>query len=264
MPPHPPTPPTSSDLPSSPDGSTPADPGAVGSSAGHQPASGAGPAGVTSARAEPRWLGLKRGHAVALLLTVLVGGGIWFYEDVYEERYIAERMGQVEGQPLIFRSSQLPAPIVESVLQKYEIDVVVDLTAPDQDDDRQAAELEACRKLGIERFRFPMSGSGVGTPHSYADAITTIHRAAQAGQRVLVHCEAGTQRTGGVLSAYQMLVRGVSPAAAYHESLIYDWEPDEDTAWPVFLNDNMLAIAQNLVTNDVIETVPQPLPRFGP
>lgn len=211
-----------------------------------------------------KWLGLDPGHAIVLLLIAAIAVGVWFYEEVYEERYIAQRMGMVQGESLIFRSSQLPGPIVESVLEEHQIDVVVDLTAPDARDDRQAAELAACQKLGIQRYRFPMSGSGVGTPETYAGAITRIHQAVSEGKRVLVHCEAGTQRTGGVLSAYRMLVRGVDPAEAYRESLRYDWEPDEDTAWPIFLNDNMLAIAQDLVDNRVIDNVPQPLPHFGP
>ena len=217
-----------------------------------------------AAAADRRWLGLKPGHLIALLLIVLIGGGIWFYEEIYEERYVAERFGQVQGENHVFRSSQLPPAIVESVLRENKIDVVVDLTSAKPGDPKQEAELAACEKLGIERHRFPMGGDGVGTAASYTGAITAIHRAAEAGQRVLVHCQAGTQRTGGVLSAYRMLIRGTPAGEVYRESQIYDWEPDEDTAWPIFLNENMQQIAEGLVANHVIAAVPDPLPTFGP
>ncbi len=210
-----------------------------------------------------RWLGFKPAHVIIALI-VLVVGGIVFYEEFYEERYVAERFGQVQGESYVFRSSQLPHPIVEKVFRKNDIDVVVDLTTEIPGDRKQDAERAAIKTLGIESHRFPMGGDGVGTPASYVGAITEIHRAAQEGKRVLVHCQAGTQRTGGVLSAYRMLIRGASPSEVYQESMIYDWEPDEDTAWPNFLNNNILAIAEGLVANGVIDSVPDPLPTFGP
>lgn len=215
--------------------------------------------------AERRRAGFWRRRAGRVLIAVLIAAGLgwWFYEDVIEERWIAPRFGVVEaGQ--IYRSGQIPAPIVERVLQKHDIAVVVDLTVAELDSAVQNAERDAIRNLGITSLRFPMGGNGVGTPDNYIGAIAAIHQAKQDGQRVLVHCQAGTQRTGGVVSGYRLLVEGRPAAEVYREAQRYDWEPDEDYHWPRFLNAHMRQIAEGLVARGVIDEVPEPLPVFGP
>ena len=211
------------------------------------------------AKPRPRRARWRRG---LIGLLIAAGVGVWFYEEVYEERWVATRFGVVEPQR-IYRSGQIPAPIVERVLRKHDIDVVIDLTG-EEDSAAQRAEADAIRRLGITGLRFPMAGDGVGTVESYTAAIAAMHRADQDGQRVLIHCHAGTQRTGGVVSGYRLLVQGRPAAEVYREARRYDWDPYDDVAWPRFLNGHMAQIAASLVAEGVISAVPQPLPVFGP
>ena len=212
------------------------------------------------AAARPRFR-FKRWVHAALILVGLAGLAVCFYEEVYEERWIVKRFGVVEPG-LIYRSGQVPAPIIEDVLQKYGIEVVVDLTVRHPEINAQNAELAACKKLGVEHHRYPMGGNGVGTPELYAAAIAKIHECREAGRPVLVHCEAGTQRTGGIISGYRMLVEGAEPILAYEEALRYKWDPEEDKAWPRFLNENMAQIASGLVVAGAIDQMPEELPAF--
>ncbi|MEM7626210.1 MAG: dual specificity protein phosphatase family protein [Planctomycetota bacterium] len=224
----------------------------------HEPSTAEPEAATTHCRRPSFWR--SRGGRVLIGLLIAAGVGVWFYEEVYEERWIAPRFGVVEPDR-IYRSGQIPAPIIEGVLRKHGIEVVVDLTV-DEGSAVQRAEQDAIRTLGITGLRFPMGGNGVGTPENYIGAVAAIHRARQDGQRVLVHCQAGTQRTGGVVSAYRLLVEGKPAGEVYREAQRYDWEPEEDVHWPRFLNAHMRQIAEGLVAEGVLCVVPEPLPVF--
>ena len=137
------------------------------------------------------------------------------------------------------------------------------MTGYEATDREDAAEQRAVEARGIEVVRVPMRGSGVGTPEQYAEIVAAIHHARQEGEPVLMHCAAGSQRTGGTVAAYRLLVQNRDPAAVFEEATRYDWDPEKDTAWPTFLNENMPRIAALLVEKGIIDKVPNPLPRFG-
>lgn len=214
-------------------------------------------AGIPTSKRKPR----TRTYILGAIIVVALG--IYYYEEVYEERYVVKRFGTVEDGR-IYRSSKLPAAVVEKVFRKNNIDVVVDLTAVVPDDKDQQAETVAIETLDILRYRIPMRGDGVGTPLDYARAIAAIHHSRSQNQTVLVHCHAGAQRTGGVVAGYRLLVEGAPAKDVYREAKRYAWKPRKDTAWPLFLNKHMAEIAGYLVDDGVIDQIPDPLPVFGP
>ena len=138
------------------------------------------------------------------LAVLLVGGGIWLWEDVIEDRVIPKRFGVVkEGR--IYRSGQLSASLIKRTLVKYKIGVIVSLSG-DSDDVDKNAERQAAAELGIERLVFPLGGNGTGDINNYAEAIAAICEAQEKGNPVLVLCAAGAQRPGGVVATYRLLV----------------------------------------------------------
>jgi len=135
----------------------------------------------------------------------------------------------------IYRSGQLSRFLIESTLKRHGILHIVDLTGPDDVNPDQLAERNAARKLGIVHHRCPLSGDGSGDIEQYASALEVILRGQQAHEPVLVHCAAGSQRTGGVIAAYRLLFQGKSRHEVLHELAKYDWNPRKDRALLVYL-----------------------------
>ena len=66
-------------------------------------------------------------------------------------------------------------------------------------------------------------------------ALAAIARAQDNGRGVLVHCHAGSQRTGGVVACYRMLFEGWSFDRALEEMEHYGWRPDRDAVLREYL-----------------------------
>jgi len=198
-----------------------------------------------------------------LLLTIgvviaVIGGGFWVWEGVLEDRLIAKRFGVVVPGS-IYRSGQLSPAMVRKTLVKHDIDLVVHLGVHDPENEAHVAEQAAVESLGIERRLYPLRGDGTGDIENYALAIAAIVEARDAGRRVLVHCAAGSYRTGGVVASYRMLLEGMPPADAWAEMEDYSWNSDIPIL-PEYLNRHMAELTAKLVELGVIETVPDPLP----
>jgi predicted protein tyrosine phosphatase len=197
------------------------------------------------------------------LAILLVGGGIWVWEGIIKDRVIPKNFGVVqEGQ--LYRSGLLSAALVKKVLLKYKVKVIINLAADSPDNRDRKAEKQAAAELGIERLTFPLRGDGTGDINDYARAIAAIVQARQEHKPVLVHCNAGLQRTGGVIAAYRLLVEQKDPSFVYHEFTHYDWDPWNDTALMKYVTSHMEELAVLLKKMGVISKIPSPLPVFGP
>ncbi len=192
------------------------------------------------------------------LIVAVIGGAIWVWEEVLEDRLIAKRFGVVVPGS-IYRSGQLSPAMVQKTLAKHDIDLVVHLGVHNPDNEAHVAEQEAVRQLGIERRLFPLRGDGTGDIDNYAQAIAAIVEARDAGRRVLVHCAAGSYRTGGVVASYRMLLEDMDPAEAWAEMEQYSWNSDIPIL-PEYLNSHMGELTEKLVLLGVIERVPEPMP----
>jgi protein tyrosine/serine phosphatase len=199
--------------------------------------------------------------ALVMVGVLVIGGGVYLWEEHIEDRVIPKRWGVVEPGK-IYRSGQLSASLVRETLEEKGIKVIISLTERVSSDARR--EVEVARELGIERIDLPLNGDGTGLLLHYAKAIQRMVTAIEEGKAVLVHCSAGTQRAGGVVAAYRVLVQGKEPRLAYEEMQQYDWDPDRDVAVLNYVNSNMGALAQMLVEMEVIDRVPNPLPALGP
>ena len=185
-----------------------------------------------------------------LLLTIgiivaVIGGAVWVWEDVLEDRLIAKRFGVVVPGS-IYRSGQLSPAMVQKTLEKHHIDLDVHLGVHNPLNEAHVAEQGAVQQLGIERRLFPLRGDGTGDINNYAQAIAAIVEARDAGRKVLVHCAAGSYRTGGVVASYRMLLEGMPPAEAWAEMEDYSWNSDSPIL-PEYLNSHMAELTAKLV-----------------
>ena len=193
-----------------------------------------------------------------ILIVVLAAAAIIIWEEILEYHIVPRRWGTVEAGH-IYRSGRLSTTLVRPMLRKYGIDVIIDLTSEIPTDNEQMAEKAAADELGIRVLRFPLGGSGTGNIACYAGAIAAIVDARRDNKTVLVHCEAGAQRTGGVIACYRLLVETRPPDVVYKELQDYGWEPD-DYKLVDYLNTNMAILADMLRKMGAIEQIPSPLP----
>jgi protein tyrosine/serine phosphatase len=179
------------------------------------------------------------------------------------ERIFPKNLAEVEGGWL-YRSGQIRPNLIEGTLRDLKIDLIVDLSYDlGGRDASQIAERVAAEKLGIEVQRFPMSGTGIGSVENYVGAIAAIERGRRESKRVLLHCRAGDKRTGGVLAAYQILVKGMSVADAKVElERFKPYRPGESQLLG-FLDEKLPEIGQGLIAAGVIQRLPDPLPTFA-
>jgi hypothetical protein len=123
----------------------------------------------------------------------------------------------------IYRSAQLSRFLIRRTLLDNHIGLVIDLSKDDTAD--TLAERQVTSELGIPRLNFVLGGNGTGHPENYTYAIAAIVHANEQGKAVLVHCQSGAQRTGGVIATYRMLVQGKSETEAFTEAERYGHDP---------------------------------------
>jgi len=201
---------------------------------------------------------------------LFVGGTllVWFAEDLVALRhqFSPKRFGVVESGE-VYRSGQIAAHLIEGVLRDRRIGMVVDLTDDEPTDPReysdQQAEKAAIDRLGIERRQHVLIADGTGDIETYAAAVRSVVEGVRRGRPVLVHCAAGTQRTGGVVALYRLFVQGQPPEEVLREMQYYKYNYEMSPSLLDYLNSNMAALAAELQRNGAIDQIPDPLPRLG-
>jgi protein tyrosine/serine phosphatase len=206
----------------------------------------------------------KRHHNKTLIVLVFIAifaGGLVLWQKVIKDYVIPKNFGAVEDGS-IYRSGQICARLIKTILTKYNIRVIVALTGDKPKDIDQLAEKQAASELNMKRFTFPLSGNGTGDVNNYINAITTIAESVRQKEPVLVYCTAGAQRTGGVIAIYRLLVEQKDASFVISEMKKYGWTFHKNPELPKYLNENMELIAKTLKQKGIIERVPSPLPKL--
>lgn len=133
--------------------------------------------------------------AAALGLCGLAGfGGYCWWDAQYPRRFAVVEPGR------LYRSGEVtPAQLVR-LHEGYGIERVISLLATDSPETQ--AEHAAAEKLGLEWHNIPMGGDGTSTP-SQRDALRALLLDPNA-PTTLVHCAAGTNRTGLAVGMYRI------------------------------------------------------------
>ena len=200
---------------------------------------------------------------VATLAVAIAAGLAALWEHALKDRIVPKRWGAIE-EGALYRSGQLPAPLLRRVLARHGIRVVVDMTSIEPDNVKQAAESRLLAELQITLVRCPLNGDGTGDPIEYARALTALVHARRDGEPALVHCQAGSQRTGGVVAAYRLLFEKRPPEAVRAELRRYGWRPGRDRVLTDYLDAHLPEIAALLAADRILPDPPPPLPRLTP
>ena len=205
----------------------------------------------------------RRRRIALLLLLALGAGGVVWWRDGGKRLFFPRYWAEVE--PGLYRSGQIHRLLIEEVLRERRVELVIDLARDRWNDEDDRAEREAAARLGVPLLSLgKLRGDGSGDPGDYVEALAALARARGQGQRVLVHCRGGSERTGNFFLLYRTLFEGWSASDAFEEYARYRDKPRWETLSAAYLDAHMAEIAAGLVARGALPSVPDPLPVFAP
>jgi protein tyrosine/serine phosphatase len=137
------------------------------------------------------------------------------------------------------------------VLEEHAIRRIVDLTEAEYRPAGKVEERRLADERDIELVELPLIGDGTGDVEIYARAVATLIESERAGVPTLVHCAAGTQRTGGVVATFRIIHDGWTVEEALSEAERYGWKRDE-VAMSNYLVANLDGVRERLAAWGVV------------
>lgn len=122
----------------------------------------------------------------------------------------------VEGQ--LYRSAQPSAPQIADYVRRYGIKTIINLRGQNDQAEWYNAEIAMAKQVGIQHIDFRMSARRIVTRES-ADNLIEIMK--NAPKPILIHCQAGADRSGIVAAIYSKAIAGVGGAAAEKQLSIF-------------------------------------------
>jgi hypothetical protein len=148
----------------------------------------------------------RSGWVRPLAIIIAVLGAVWLWDAGIKGNLVPKNFGVVdEGR--VYRSGQLTPAAMRSIKEKYKIKTVVDLGSYEPGTRGDRRNQRVADALGITRYVLDLEGDSTGNPNYYLQALRIISD--PANQPALVHCGAGSERTGCVALLYDNLQKGV-------------------------------------------------------
>jgi tyrosine-protein phosphatase SIW14 len=150
----------------------------------------------------------RSGAASTLVLAILAVLAVALtFKPAIRANVFPKNFGIVdEGR--VYRAGQMSPAAFQSVLEQYQIRTIIDFGAFERDSRGERRNQRIADTMGIPRYRYDLDGYARGNPNSYAQALRMMTD--PAFQPVLIHCGAGSERTGCAVILYNNLTRGVS------------------------------------------------------
>jgi len=151
------------------------------------------------------------GVAIAALVTITP----YAYHSYHTRMY---RNFRIVKDGVLYRSAQLPIEGLERIINDYRIKTVICLRAGDKGDDQ--TEEAYCYSNGIPFVRIPPRSWSYETGTAPVEEGLAKFREVMTDEKnfpVLLHCFAGTHRTGAYVAVYRMDFEGWSNEQALTE-----------------------------------------------
>jgi protein tyrosine/serine phosphatase len=158
----------------------------------------------------------------SILAALALGAGV--YAAVRPE-FVPRRFGVVE-EGKIYRSGRLSPAAVARLHEEKGIRTIIDFGAWEPESVEERREQRTAEALGITRHVFRLEGDSRGDPNAYVKALRIMND--PKAQPVLVHCSAGSERTGCVVMLQRHFHENYTPEQAYAEAQNYDHRPHKN------------------------------------
>jgi protein tyrosine phosphatase (PTP) superfamily phosphohydrolase (DUF442 family) len=123
----------------------------------------------------------------------------------------------------VYRSGKVSPAQLAEVAREHGVKRVLSLLDPAAPE--SVAERDAAARLGIEWLNVPLRGNGASTPEA-RDRIREI--LAQRDKPLLIHCAAGSNRTGLACGMLRIHEQGWTVEQVIAEMKTYDFEDEPD------------------------------------
>jgi tyrosine-protein phosphatase SIW14 len=160
---------------------------------------------------------------LALVGAAALGGVL--YATVIRPEYVPRRFGVV-AEGTIYRSGRLSPGAISRLHDDKGIRTIIDFGAWEPGSIEEQREQRTAEALGIKRHVFRLEGDSRGDPNAYVKALKLMRD--PAAQPVLVHCSAGSERTGCVVMLYRHFDENATAEAAYDEAQRFDHKPSRN------------------------------------
>ena len=159
------------------------------------------------------------------IIAAVVGLSVWFVVVGVVPNVAPKNFGVVEPG-VLYRSGELTPAAMRDVVTDHGVRTIIDFGAHDLDPAGEARERSVAQSLGVRRVVLPLWGDGTGDPNRYVEALRII--ADPGAQPVLVHCAAGSERTGCMVALYRDLVQGWETERALAETTEFRHDPEKN------------------------------------
>ncbi len=149
---------------------------------------------------------------ILMALAVLVGAVLAYAGYTM---HIANFHTIVSGEA--YRSGQMDAAQLSRAMQAYGIKSIINLRGTDAPVFYQG-ELDTAKRLGVQHYDFSLSANDEITVPQMEEIIRTLR---EAPKPVLIHCKAGSDRTGLISVLYCLMLKGETPAQADRELSVW-------------------------------------------
>lgn len=193
-------------------------------------------------------------RVIGLIVAVPALAGLGFRYGV-QEQVIPKNFGVVaEGK--VYRSGELTPSATRRVVEERRVKTIVDLGAYDKDEIGERVAQKTAEALGVERHVYRLEGDGRGNPNAYVAALRIMTDPEK--QPVLVHCSAGSERTGACVIFYRAIVEGKEVASVMHEAYEHRHEPKRNPHLAPVVKEWLEPIARALAQGGWIDGQPNP------
>jgi hypothetical protein len=158
-----------------------------------------------------KWPNFLRAAAFLLAFSAFVSAFLW---------YIGVFGGNVRvvSPDRVYRSAELTGPNLDSVLTSRHIRTVLNLRGGSIRDGWYRSEMASCDRRGVKHIDVTLSASKLPTPAALAALLAAFDRAQFP---LLLHCQAGADRSGLASTIYLTVYQGVRLDEAERDELTW-------------------------------------------